>query len=414
MVECCGPAIREFLLTDGTRERHCGEVVGPDSEYATLRGIVILDAAYTQLNADDPDAYARDKANYDSHIAFFNMCTPGPNGELDPISGSNTFDGVGLSRGYKLGRFYVATDISKQVDFITAHTAAESPKNGENIGVPLNFHHQLANIELQAFSANNTYNIEVAGVRLGRPYTGNAIFNFCTGDGQLSAPDGGKWGIGLVPQRLPVEYIYGPGDEIYRMGTFTENNIIVTPHNEKSEAKTIMGKGGNAMVIPTINKAWTGKENPWISYKYANDPDKKANEWSRDGEGDMYISLLIRVTTKADGTQVYPYRNNSKMNVVHLSKNKANNVVTGRVKKDAVAGANEEILEFGWATVPVSVNWERGKHYVYVLDFTEGVGIQDPEDENPGQPILGSGITFSVKVDDWADATAEEMKYPQK
>lgn len=103
----------------------------------------IRKAAYTQLNSSDEAAYARDKANYDSHISFFNMCTPGPNGELDPVSGSTTFDGVPLTAGYKLGRFYVATDISKQVDFITVHTSADTPEDGENVGVPLHFHHQL-------------------------------------------------------------------------------------------------------------------------------------------------------------------------------------------------------------------------------------------------------------------------------
>lgn len=201
------------------------------------------------------------------------------------------------------------------------------------------------------------------------------------------------------------------------MGTFLDNGIIVTPHNDKKEAVSIMGQGGNAMVIPTINNAWTGKANPWISQTNPNNVNHvKAHDWSADGEGDMYLSVLIRVTTKKEGTQVYPYRNYGKMNVVYLTKNVANNIITGRVDKNAAVAADQEVMEFGWAAVPVSVKWERGKHYVYVLDFTNGVGIQDPEDENPGNPILGSGISFTVDVSDWTEGFKEEsdgdVKYP--
>ncbi len=56
--------------------------------------------------------------------------------------------------------------------------------------------------------------------------------------------------------------------------------------------------------------------------------------------------------------------------------------------------------------MPVGVNWERGKKYVYTLDFSNGVGIQDPEDPKPGSPIIGDGIKFSVSVDDWVENTS--------
>ncbi len=100
--------------------------------------------------------------------------------------------------------------------------------------------------------------------------------------------------------------------------------------------------------------------------------------------------------------QIYPYGNNTTMNVVYLEKEKASNIIVGRVaNKNTTVGANNEIVEFGWAAVPVSVNWERGKKYVYTLDFTDGVGIQDPEDPKPGSSILGDGIKFSVSVAAW-------------
>lgn len=387
-------------------------------------------AAYSRHDPNSPN-YNILKNNYDAAISFYNMCTPGASGTLDPVPGMNTTFYDQLHRGYKLGRFYVATDISKQVDFITAHTWARSPSANDpstvtdaNIGVQIDFKHQLSCVELKAFSDNPKYNIEIAGVRLGRPFTGGAIFNFCNADGDLSYEDGGKWGFAMVPERLPVEYIYGSGvgaDEIVRLGAFWMNDgqtKLPTPES-KDKAVSIMGKGGNAMVLPTINNAWQGKANPWISSKYNNDDTKKPNAWSREGEGDMYFSVLIRVTLKEETftnkvTQIYPYRNNPNMNVVYLKKNKQNNTVISRVIKGTTPGANEEVVEFGWATVPVSVNWQRGYKYTYILDFTDGVGIQDPDDEDPGTPIIGDGIKIFTQVDTWKEQSDQELEFYKK
>ncbi len=379
----------------------------------------IQNAAFTQLDPSDAN-YANNKASYTNAIQFFNLCND--NMPLDPMGQmETTFKGVQLYKGFKLGRFYVATDISQQVDFITAHISADVPKSEDaaNLGVELKFKHQLSNIELRAFSGNPSYNIEIAGVRLGRPYTGNAIFNFCDGLGGVDFKEGGQWGISKNPQRLPVEYIFGAGDDIYRMGKFNNFNggavTSTTPHATVAQAASIMGKGGNAMVLPTKNGAWAGQENPWIAPKYSaltgiDDPypDKNPKEWSADNaEGDMYFSILLRVTLKPTGDeltteQIYPYRNNTTMNVVYLEKEKASTKIIGRVpNKTVTPGANNEIVEFGWAAVPVSVNWERGKKYIYTLDFTDGVGVQDPEDPKPGTPIIGSGIKFRVDIAAW-------------
>lgn len=391
----------------------------------------IQQAAITQLNANDAQ-YPTLVQNYKDNIQFFNLCSDKV--PLDPIGQEEgTFAGIDLFKGFKLGRFYVATDISKQVDFITAHIAAPTPESQDEakIGTELNFKHQLSNIELRAFSANKDFNIEVAGVRLGRPYTGAAIFNFCDANGNVENAEGGQWGISKNPQRLPVEYIYGEGDEIYRMGVFnnmtSDQQVLSTPaHTTPERALSIMGKAGNAMVLPTKNGAWAGENNPWIAPKYSSsdssgDPDTEKNPhpWSADKEsGDMYFSILLRVTLKPKGTdltsqQIYPYGNNTTMNVVYIEKDKTSNKVVGRVpNKSVIPGPNNEIVEFGWAAVPVSVNWERGKKYIYTLDFTKGVGIQDPEDPKPGAPIIGDGITFSVSVVSWDEGNSNSNPYP--
>lgn len=388
-------------------------------------------AAFTQLDKN-AENYNTLEANYRSAMQFYNMCIDG--NSLDPMNQEHTtFSGIKLYKGFKLGRFYVSTDISKQVDFITAHIAAATPEKEDDakVGVKLNFKHQLSNVELRAFSANKDFNIEIAGVRIGRPYVGGAIFNFCDADGNAFNPDGGQWGISMNPQRLPVEYIFKEGDEIYRMGSFnnmTGGQIVATvTHSNAGEAASIMGKGGNAMVLPTKNGAWEGDDNPWIAPKYSAQtgkddpyPDKNPNAWSADNKfGDMYFSILLRVTlkptiTEISAAQVYPYGNNTTMNVVYLEKEKNSNKVVRRVdNKNVTPGANNEIVEFGWAAVPVGVNWERGKKYVYTLDFSNGIGIQDPEDPNPGTPIIGSGITFSVSVELW-DEISEDNKVPSE
>lgn len=368
----------------------------------------IRNAAYTQLDPTLP-SYKQSKENYDASIAFFNQCRKDNQDSYDPVAGSNTFDGVRLYSGYKLARFYVATDISKQVDFITAHAEAVAPeKDSENIAVELNFKHQLTNVELHAYSANKLYNIEIAGVRIGRPYTGNAIFNFCDTEGHLSYAEGGQWGISKKPQRLPVEYIYSKGDSIVRLGSFP-----VTVHNTKEKAANLMGKGGNAMVIPTKNGPWAGKARPDISINKATLENNNNSWWSADNkeEGDMYFSVLLRITLKSDGTQIYPYRNNNDMHSIFLAKEKFSNCVIGQVDRDATAGTNEEIMEFGWATVPVGVDWKRGTKYVYILDFTDGVGVRDPDDPEPGTPIIGGGVTFTVGVSNWNTQDGGEINF---
>lgn len=329
----------------------------------------------------------------------------------DPIQGSQTLEGVTLHPGYVLSRFNVATDISKQVDFVTAHTTANIPDDKESeFIVPLNFKHQLSNIEFKALSGNPTYNIEVAGIRIGRPYVGNCLFNFCNDNGEETYTDGGEWAISNEPLRLPVQYIFDKDDEIVPLGSFTIGGVKQS-YNVNS-ASSIMGNGGNAMVIPTKNGAWRGKQNPKIS----SDPNN-ADPWNKDNEyGDMYFSVLVRVTVKKSGTPVYPYGNNDQMNVVAFEREKGTFKILKRVNKgDSPSDINNEVVNFGWVTVPAGVDWERGKKYVYTLDFTDGVGIQDPEDQDPGTPILGSGIKFTMTLDGWTNGTTPtETDVPDK
>lgn len=102
------------------------------------------------------------------------------------------------------------------------------------------------------------------------------------------------------------------------------------------------------------------------------------------------------------------------MNVVELYKKADSNDLLGNAKNFPTPPANSVKYQFGWVSVPVSVDWQRGYKYIYTLDFTDGVGIQDPEDHNPGAPIIGSGIKFTVSIDGWKSGSNEDHKIPSE
>ncbi|MBD5203435.1 MAG: fimbrillin family protein [Bacteroidales bacterium] len=225
----------------------------------------------------------------------------------------------------KLENFTVASEIADQVDFVTAEATGNRNDN-ESAGVELTFDHRLAQIELQAKSENPTYDFKVTGARIGRPQiTGS--FDFLTNE----------WTI----------------DEWHETDVFTTSCDEVTLG---ATPVSIMGKSGNAMLIPQTLVPWSP----------SGDPDNVARE--------AYLSVLVRITTKADGHVVYPFPSDTRN------------------------------VEYAWASIPLSGTWEQGKKYVYILDFTEGAGNIDPDDPQPGNPVLGGPIKFTVDVSDWTNS----------
>lgn len=129
-----------------------------------------------------------------------------------------------------------------------------------------------------------------------------------------------------------------------------------TPIELTSTAQSIMAKVGeandNAMLIPQQLVAW--------------DPE---NDGSNTNAG-AYLSVYVDIDTK-DGANVYP----------------------------------KEANKYAWAAVAINTKWEAGKKYVYKLNFSEGAGKVDPTDPvDPGKPILGGPIKFTVDVTPWTPA----------
>lgn len=296
---------------------------------------------------------------------------------------------------YRLERFQVAPDIADQVDFITAYANGTGHDNGEN-GIELDFTHQLARIELAAWGASDKYDFEIAGVRVGNALTEG---DFCFASLISTAGGSASW---LKTEQGLVEHIFSSGESI----------VLISKdgfHSTAENASSIMGNSGPAMVIPMADKieAWEGKG------------DSKTGEASYSTDK-LYISVLLRVTNRGEETVVYPYPNDSdNIPVVYLAIGGDGMVIrkvylidgnyyTSDVKNDDLRyspGENEEVHGYCWAALPVGAKWEAGKIYSYKLNYTTGIGWQDPSDPNPGEPIIERGkVPFEVNVKEWVAA----------
>lgn len=298
---------------------------------------------------------------------------------------------------YWMKRFKVNEDIDVHTDFVTA-TAEGSKTDNLYSGVNLTFQHQLSKITLEAFGNSESYDVEIAGVRIG----GLALESDFSFEGKpervfdYTKTRIGRW-TGTNQKKGCVEYIFREGDTVIPIG---KGN-----HDEKESAVSIMGNGGPALVIPYDYYVWAYKK----GYNTTQSP--------------LYFSVLLRVKEKRIGnnTLLYPYiegadmsssATTDKMNVVYLSVDKTTGKVMKRVYRNKTDKTdksfyidpdcnskynkpdNEEIRNYGWASAVPSTNgdpqirWNPGFQYFYQLDYSKGIGVQDPADMFPGEAII--------------------------
>ena len=242
----------------------------------------------------------------DSQIDFYAYSPAAPGGTITLDTDTKT-----------LSDFSPAADLASQVDFITSNASGKRSTN-ENSGVELTFDHRLSQIEIQAKADNEAYTFQVTGIRIGQPVS-KGSFDFTSN----------AWTLGT--EKAIYEDTYS------------------TPKTLGADPVSIMGDGGNAMLIPQQLTAW----NP-------------GTDASNSSAG-AYLGVKIQINTAA-GAQVYPFPSDA----------------------DCV-----------WADIPISDNWVAGKKYVYVLDFSHGGGYVDPNDPLPGEPIFGGPIKLTVNVNEW-------------
>ena len=252
---------------------------------------------------------------------------------------------------YGLGRVRINPDISKQFDFVTAEASGERWKDFSNV-IDLAFHHQLAQVELRAWGASDLYDFEIAGVRIGNPVVeGTFIF---------SGAGSNQWQAEENPIKDKVDYLYGDSQDPSVDNTIADKiyHINHDEHNTFENAGSILGLGGCAMVIPTVNSKWPGLADSNIStVPYTTDK--------------MYFSVLMRVSDSASGNLLYPYSGNPYgMTVVHYAVDKSDTILArlypgekeGEYFSDPlltrpyIAGDEITVKEFGWAAIPVGVS----------------------------------------------------------
>lgn len=302
----------------------------------------------------------RKKSNgYYSPARIFNCFWPENKGNMEFYAHYPQLENFAFSGKYSIDTIRVASDISRHVDFLTANAKASIPDLEANVidPVKLQLKHRLSRIRINAkLGSNAKYAFEIAGIRLGNPVVeGKFIF----ADPADSKKDT-TWDLSNAKQGC-VQYVFNVGDTLVSL---------------KPEEHSLMGIGGNAMVIPAEIAKW---ERPA-------DPTTVATPYSTN---QMYFSVLLRVTKQLSSNRVYPYPDDSKhpgMKVIYLSVDQENRIIAN-VDKDYIAKDGETVKEFGWAAVPVDVKWLAGHSYLYSLDYSNGIGYHDPEDPAPGTPI---------------------------
>ncbi|MDE6632572.1 MAG: fimbrillin family protein, partial [Muribaculaceae bacterium] len=382
--------------------------ISPYFENATFVRRLNSPTVTTYVSA--PDEESRDWPANNGHLRFFafspsttamaegNSAVSNPN-DYFRFSNRSIGDGSSVAVAYGLYKLRINPDISRQFDFVTAEAAGERWKDFAG-GIDLAFSHQLSQVEMKAWGANPDYDYEIAGVRIGNPIVeGTYVF---ADEVQPSGTAG--WGSSIVMDK--VEYIYrgqetsGMEEGLNLVGDKTVR-INNSEHNTAEEAASLMGNGGCAMVIPTVNSKWEG----------TNDPNIGTIPYKTDR---MYFSILLRATEKATGKILYPYPGNPyEMTVIYYAVDKSGTIISRLYPGEAegvfftdpdhqnpfVVSDEMEIKDFGWAAVPVDADWSAGKKYVYTLNYSEGIGLHDPEDPEPGKPIGGkTEISWCVSV----------------
>lgn len=247
----------------------------------------------------------------DSELTFYAYAPSDPGATVTLTNSSKT-----------MADFSPATSTADQVDFITA-TATGKKSLNEGTGVPLTFNHQLSQIEILAKADNAAYTFKISGMRIGQPVS-KGSFDF----------DGPSWSLAT-------------DKTIYEESC---DEVTLTP-----DAVSVMGNGGNAILIPQQLTAWN------VTSDAAN-----ANKGA-------YLSVKLQINTEA-GAQVYPFPSNT---------------------------------DCDWAAVPIDTDWQPGKKYIYTLDFSHGAGYVDPNDPEPGTPVLGGPIKCTVDVVEWVDQNVD-------
>ena len=257
--------------------------------------------------------------------------------------------------------FDVSATLANQTDLLYAvKTGQSKPTDGSK--VMLNFRHALSQVVFRAVNTNRNLYVEVEGVTICNvASSGNYTFATASTDGNIDDHTGA--GTYQTAGR----------------GSWTIDDGSKTNYAASFSAVALNGDSSAASISLT-------------------DTDETGKAW------DNVMMLMPQGATAAwdpesgkpaDSTGTYFLVKCKIWNVAGDS-HAANDVV---LWSDTSGNAAD-------VAIPVSINWEEGKKYVYTFIFGDGNGGYDPEDP---KPVL-LPITFNVSVDDFVNADNQDIE----
>ena len=294
-----------------------------------------------------------------------------PDGEVSFFAHVNAGDAFNWNEGQpKIEDFTVGTNVATQQDLLYAVKKTSKGTDGK---AELNFRHALSQIVFQAKNTNPNLYVEISGVSVCK-VKNQGTFTYPTddtsdkvgehnGSGSIDY-DNQNWGTWSTSGTQKYDVTFNP---VALNGNKTATAVSLTNTDETTKAY------GNVMLLlPQETTAWD-----------VNSDEAKGKPADQNG-----TYFLVKC-------QIY--------NVAGTTVDKDNDVcLWGKNGAEDVA-------------IPVALNWEQGKKYIYTFVFGDGNGGYDPDPDDPDDPdpdptpVLVP-ITFEVTVDGFVPMVNQDIE----
>lgn len=270
--------------------------------------------------------------------------------------------------------FEVPTDVAAQKDLLYAVKTDQEKTDGADKmdAVALNFRHALSQIVFNAKNTNENLYVEVSGVSIVNVANKNT-FAFPIANTDNNIEDDNHDGS--------YDYTINYEDGSWGKWNTLTSGATVYPVN----FETVKVEGNNTLVDLTTNK----------------------NEYSTNA-----LLMLPQTSTAWNPNTV------SSPGLVGNASNGSYflvNCAIYNVSGDSFDSAVDTPLwasqaEHKQVAIPMTINWEQGKKYIYTFIFGEGGGyIPDPDPDPDPDPVL-IPVTFEVTVDDFVEVPATDVE----
>lgn len=292
-----------------------------------------------------------------------------PDGEVSFFAHVNAGDAFNWRNdgAPQIENFTVGTEVTTQQDLLYAVKKTSKGTDGK---AELNFRHALSQIVFQAKNTNPNLYVKISGVSVCK-VKNQGTFTYPTDDtsdkvgehnGSSSIDyDSQNWGTWSTSGTQKYDVTFNP---VALNGNKTATAVSLTNTDE-----TVKAYDNVMLLLPQETTAWD-----------VNSDEAKGKPADQNG-----TYFLVKC-------QIY--------NVAGTTVDKDNDVcLWGKNGAEDVA-------------IPVALNWEQGKKYIYTFVFGDGNGGYDPDPDDPDPdptPVLVP-ITFEVTVDDFEPATEEDVK----